>query len=603
MDCIISGLSLYTPTLLLVLAYVQNEEEGDTPKVSPAKGHKPKASTVSSGSEPSGGIRRRHNALPPEFKLVDLGSSQEVETDNLTVSRFENLSASDYHLSVLPTTSVTNAPQSSWSTLETLAGMGSGMWHATVNATNLLSSTASIKSGSDTESSITGQKGGNGAKSKIANKVQAAHPNLNTPGMKIFIHSPFDCVLATKRDLSDHLSYLLENQKYQEAWQLVEDHPEVISTSTEKLSEIGPGTPDHTQSSDDFYDEVGSIAESASRLINSAVEKEKRRIGELWIQQLISNHDWDGASRACGKVLATPDRWKHWVYVFASADRFEEISEHVPTTHMQPPLPSDVYEVILANFIATNRPRVRRLLERWPPELFNIRPVTTALENQLKFRDVRIDSVEDGVVGRDWRIVMESLGKLYVADGRARDALKCYIKLQDADSAMGLIKEFHLVDAVADDIPSLVLLRVTKEQKRSASIAELRETTSEAISLLVDEAQHGLLRPDVVVKQLQAKDMPLYLFFYLSSLWRGDGIEERQGEAAERLLSESKALVDDLADLAVHLFATYDRVLLMDFLKSSTYYTFEKVCIPQPLSIYPLTAPGNSRMRNSLLHP
>jgi hypothetical protein len=32
-----------------------------------------------------------------------------------------------------------------------------------------------------------------------------------------------------------------------------------------------------------------------------------------------------------------------------------------------------------------------------------------------------------------------------------------------------------------------------------------------------------------------------------------------------------------MADLAVHLFALYDRSLLMDLLKSSTYYTFEKV--------------------------
>jgi len=171
---------------------------------------------------------------------------------------------------------------------------------------------------------------------------------------------------------------------------------------------------------------------------------------------------------------------------------------------------------------------------------------------------------------------MESLGKLYVADGHAREALKCYIKLQDADAAMSLIKEFHLVDAVADDIPGLILLRVSKEQKRSASTAELQEATSEAIKLLVDEAHHGLVRPEVVVQQLQEKELTLYLFFYVSSLWKGDGIAETQGETRERLVAESRALVDDLADLAVHLFATYDRDLLMEFLKSSTHYTFEK---------------------------
>jgi len=67
--------------------------------------------------------------------------------------------------------------------------------------------------------------------------------------MKIFIHSAYDCILATKRDLSDHLSWLLEHEKNQQAWELIDEHPEVISSSPEKLLEIGPGTPDHAQAS------------------------------------------------------------------------------------------------------------------------------------------------------------------------------------------------------------------------------------------------------------------------------------------------------------------------------------------------------------------
>jgi len=578
-DCIISGLSLYTPTLLVVLAYITPDENEDGEAVTP-KAHKSKLSSTSSGSEPSGGIRRRQNALSPELRLIDLATSQEIDTDGLTVSRFERLSASDYHLGVLPAQRngpITPTPRG---TLETLSGMGSGMWNATLNATSLLSSSASVrsngsKSDGDSFSKISGSK----SKASSGHRSQPAHPHITTPGMKIFIHSPYDCILATKRDLSDHLSWLLEHERYKEAWELVDEHPEVISSSPEKLSEIGPGTPEQTHSSsDDFYDEVVSNVDSASRLINSSVEKEKRRIGELWIQQLIEEDEWAAAGRVCGKVLGTPDRWEHWVWIFAGKNKFDEITNFIPTEHIRPPLPSTIYEVVLGHYIAHNRPRARELLDIWSPDLFDINAVTTTLENQLTYRDVREDSVEGGEVGRDWKIVMESLGRLYVADGHAREALKCYIKLQDADAAMSLIKEFHLVDAVADDIPGLILLRVSKEQKRSASTAELQEATSEAIKLLVDEAHHGLVRPEVVVQQLQEKELPLYLFFYVSSLWKGDGIAETQGETRERLVAESRALVDDLADLAVHLFATYDRDLLMEFLKSSTHYTFEKVC-------------------------
>ncbi|TVY81948.1 Vacuolar protein sorting-associated protein 41-like protein [Lachnellula suecica] len=575
MDCIISGLSLYTPTLLLVLAYVTpDENENDEEKTS-TKGHKSKGSTTSTGSEPRGGIRHRQNALSPELRLIDLGSSQEVDTDTLTVSRFERLGATDYHLGVLPAARAAPVVQTSRGTLEALSGMGSGMWNATVNATSLLSSAASVRSnGSDSKAPSIGSSTPRG---KQANRAQGAHPHIAVPGMKIFIHSPYDCILATKRDLSDHLSWLLEHEKNQEAWELIDEHPEVISFSPERLSEIGPGTPEHTQgSSDDFYDDAPSTVDSASRLINSAVEKEKRRIGELWIHQLIDAGNWTEGGKVCGKVLGTAAQWEEWVYAFVGAKKFDEITNYIPTTQLKPPLPSQIYEVLLGHYVAHNRPRVRELLEQWPPELFDIKSVTTVLENQLKYRDVREDSVEDGIVGRDWRIVMESLGKLHLADGRPREALKCYIQLQDADAAMALIKDHRLVDAVADDIPGLILLRVSKEQKRTAPISELKEATSEAINLLVNEAQHGLVRPEVVVKQLEDKNMILYLYFYVCSLWSGEGIEEGEGENRDRLLAESRALVDEMADLAVHLFALYDRDVLMEFLRYSTYYTFEK---------------------------
>ena len=578
MDCIISGLSLYTPTLLLVLAYITPDEKEEEEE-EPPKGHKSKASTASTGSEPRGGIRHRQNALSPELRLIDLNSSQEVDTDTLTVSRFERLSASDYHLGVLPAPRAPPVAQTSRGTLETLTGMGSGMWNATINATALLGSSAASTHSKGSRESDSKQSATSSTRGAPGKLNTAVHSHLATPGMKIFIHSPYDCILATKRQLSDHLTWLLEHEKNQQAWELIDEHPEVISSSPEKLAEIGPPTPDRGQgSSDDFYDDASTV-DSASKLINSAVEKEKRRVGELWIQQLIKANDWTTAGKVCGKVLGTAQQWEEYVYSFVAANKYDEITPYIPTTQLRPPLKSEIYEAILGFYVGRNRPRVQELLDRWPPDLFNIKSVTTVLENQLKYRDVREDSVEDGEVGRDWRIVMESLGKLHVAAGKPRDALKCYIKLQDADTAMTLIKEYHLVDAVADDIPGLILLRVSKEQQQSAPIEELREATSEAISLLVSEAQHGLVRPEVVVQQLQDQNMTLYIFFYLSSLWKGDSIETHAGEDAQRLMEEGRTLIDQFADLTVHLFASYDRELLMDFLTKSTFYSFEKVCI------------------------
>ncbi|KAK4226281.1 putative vacuolar protein sorting-associated protein [Podospora fimiseda] len=568
MDCIISGISLYTQNLVLVLAYClpdeDEEEEGNA-----SRGHE---RTLSGGSEPSGGVKRRQNNPPPELRLIDLTSQAEIGMDSLTLSRFERLSSNDYHLGVLPGQTVA-ATASNKGALETLAGLGTDMLNVALNPISLFGSSASVRSRDSNDSPASSSRMHHAAAAFSRPVRNAVHPNLAKPGIKIFIHSPYDCILATKRDLADHLKWLLDHQQYQQAWELVDEHPEIMVAAPETR----PLSPEHTHIMDEFYDDSTSAAEEALRSFYSSAEKEKRRIGELWIQELVEAGNWTRAGQICGKVLGTPDRWEKWVWTFANAHKFDEIVNYIPTERTRPPIPGTIYEVVLGHYLQTSKPRFRDLLERWSPDLFEIMTITTALEDQLKFRDVREDSVEDGEVGRDWRIVMESLAKLHEANGRNREALKCYIKLQDADSAMRLIKDGHLADAVADDIPSFIGLRVPHASKMSQE--EREAATSEAITLLVDEAQHGLVKPDVVVSQLQNRKLEvynLYTFFYLRGLWRGEGIHEHSGESKARLVTDSQSLVDNFADLAVHLFAKYDQSLLMDLLKTSTAYTFEK---------------------------
>lgn len=588
LDCIVSGVSLYTPNLLLVLAYCSPEEEeeeeegqdeAEPVKGHHAKGHKAQSSISSIGSQPSGGIPRKANHQRPELRLIDLGSSEEVSMDSLNVSRYERLSARDYHLGILPPRSAA-VVTSSRGVLEALGGLGSGMWNAAVNPVSLFSSGASVRSqgsGDAGSSARTGSTSGTirPSSSHVSNTV---HPNLIKPGAKIFIHSPYDCILATKRDLSDHLGWLLERQQYRQAWELLDEHPDILSSASDPTGEDTPTTP-RKNASDDLDDDI-SVAESSYQKMYSSVEREKRRIGELWISELVEENKWLEAGQVCSKVLTTPDRWEKWVWTFAKAQHFDEITNYIPTESLNPPLPTTIYEVVLGHYIKIDKPRFRELLDRWSPDLFNISTITTALENQLKYRDVREDTLDHGEKGRDWRIVMESLARLHEANGRHREALKCYIKLQDADSTFRLIRDSHLADSVADDIPSFIGLRVSPDRVSQMSEEDLENATSEAITLLVEEAQHGLVRPHVVVEQLQAQELHLYLFFYLRGLWRGEGLKEHTGEHMDRLVMDSQSLVDEYADLTVHLFAMYDRTLLMEYLKSSTSYALEKVRSP-----------------------
>ena len=579
MDCIIAGITLYTQNLLVVLAYCPPEEEDEEleAKTTPTSRKLQSSPSISSVGSPSGGIRRRKNHQPPELRLIDLDSQAEIDKYVLGVSRYERLTSSDYHLGILPASNLASAVVSSRGALEALAGFGTDMWNAAINPKLLFSSAASVKSkdSSDDFGSVSKTGYASGTTRPHRPVLETVHPSLTQAGSKIFVHSPYDCTLATKRDLADHLEWLVEHQKYQRAWELLDENPEILSTTTERIELPSNLQNKQRVDTDDFFDDE-SVADG-NQDQNSAAEKEKRRIGDLWLQDLIDSGEWGQAGRAGGKVLKAPDQIEKWAWVFIRAKQFDEMIGYLPTETVHPKIAPTVYESVLSHYLQTDKLRFKQLLDRWSPDLFDASTITTALENQLRYRDVREDSIDDGEKGRNWRIVTESLAHLLDVSGRHREALKCFIKIHDADSAFRLIRENHLAEAVADDIPSFIGLRVPQDRFHQMNEEEFESATSEAIKLLVDEAQHGLVRPRDVVDQLQNKKLFLYLHFYFRGLWRGHGLNEHGGEHMDRLIMDSQSLVDEYADLAVQLFAKYDRTLLMDFLRSSTSYAFEKV--------------------------
>ncbi|KAK4497025.1 hypothetical protein PRZ48_011474 [Zasmidium cellare] len=621
-DCIVSGINFYTPSLLAILAY-RTRDDNDKPIQAPS------TSKVSKGD--GKGRKVLHTSLAPQLRLVNMVTGEEDELDELSnLAQYEKLTSQDYHLGTL----FMPPPLPEKATKEQQKGRLEGLWDVTAStltgggyATRMFSSSASVMSGSS------GGKETNGKSfsfrrpgsdlditpsPEIRRRPVDAHPYMLEPGLKLFIHSPYDCVLAVKRELSDHLEWLLEHQQYGQAWKLIDEHPEAVDGSSTEQSQYSstPSSPskDGARGLADFFaDETASQStDAALRAHNSAASKEKRRIGDLWLQQLVSASQWDEAGVVAGKVLGTSSRWEHWVWTFAQADKFDEITPYIPSTAMKPPLPSLVYEVILGHYIGKDRDRLSKLLDQWDPELFDVKSVVSAIEDRLDSGEVTEESIEDGVKGRDWRILMEALARLYLADGRAREALRCYIALQDAEKAFGLIREEKLLDVIIDDVPGLLMLRVSREQMRSAPLSELEEATSEAIQLLVEEAHRGAIHVSTVVNQLLRKGdahQP-FLFFYLRALWNGKSSSaapapRRRRDAA--VIDEGHALVEEHADLAVRLFAEYDRPLLLEFLKASEVYSYDraaKICKDRhyiPELVHILSKTGQTKEALSLI--
>ncbi|OAL73812.1 vacuolar assembly protein [Trichophyton violaceum] len=566
-DCIISGVSLYTQNLLLVLSYIIPDD--DDP------------GTPSKQAGPARGIRRRQNGLQPELRLIDIDTEEELSGDILSVRNYENLSASDYHLDTLPLSRIASTTHRG-----ALESITAGLIDATLYPKRLFSSGTSSRSmGSSADKGsgfqVTGTVDSSGLLhgGKYNKEIEIAA----TAGVRVFIHSPYDCILAVKRGFEDRLAWLDSRERYEEAWELLKQNPDAFNVASGEGEESPPGTPTPSAPGQPGLSLLdNSSIQTTSHSGNTKLEQEKRRIGELWLKQLVGHGEWEKAGNICTRVLRTTAAWDHWICVFARNGKFDEITPHVPID-IEPPLPSFVYEVILGHYVSRDRVRFNELIELWPPNLFETDSVTAAIQDQLLLTDEGTE---------DWRNLLNCLAKLFLVGGHYREALRCYIKLQDGDAVMSLIREYHLLDSVSEDVPGFILLRVPKNRIKTAPTTELEEATSEPIKLLVREAANGIVRPETVVTQLQEADLGLFLYFYLRALWRGDFVSKEGGrpairarghhrteaEAGKLVADEGRIMIDGFADTVIELFANYDRPLLMEFLQSSTSYSYDTAC-------------------------
>ena len=625
-DCVVSGLTLYTPSLLAILAYRTSDDENDQP--------------AQQKGTPKKGRQHRQTGLKPQLRLVNVVTTEEVDVDELPISRFEQLSAQDYHLGTLYIPPPPPAPAAKTGTTRSSGdpktpGVATleNFWDAAGGkyATRMFNSgTASIlsrsSSGAEVASPPSSAVGVAPPTTKRKPPSDAAHPFVAEAGLKLFISSPFDCVLAVKRDPSDRLGWLLERKRYQEAWELVDLHPEVV-TSAGATEGSRPGTPGRTNgggggSLADFFADDSASQKSGIGGKYSAAEKEKRRIGDLWLQQLVSAARWEEAGKVAGKVLGTSSRWEHWVWTFAQADRFDEITPYIPSpptageeygeVSASQALPGVVYEVVLGHYILTDRKRLKELLEIWDPGLglYDVGSVAKAIESRLESEE---DHVREG--GEEWRILTECLARLYLADGKVKDALRCCIHAQNADEAFRLLKEEKAMDMIdPEDVPGLLMLRISPELMKKGTLSELESASEEAVQLLVEEAHRGTLMPRTIIEELDRKGRAYrpFLYFYFCALWQGttEDAKTNGDESQPRRLrpkfdprkDQGHALVEAHADLAVTLFTEYNRSLLMTFLRASSVYSFEKaasICRDRdyiPELVYVLSKMGQTKM-------
>ncbi|EMD40305.1 hypothetical protein CERSUDRAFT_121110 [Gelatoporia subvermispora B] len=358
--------------------------------------------------------------------------------------------------------------------------------------------------------------------------------------------SPQDVVVVKPRDWRDHVSWLVERKRYEEALEEIERQAAMGVTA-------GKG--------EDAVDAV--------------------EIGQRYIKHLVGESEFAKAAKLCPKVCGQDaKRWEDWVFVFAQKHQLRVIIPYVPTE--SPTLGHLVYEMVLAYFLAHDRHTLLQTIKTWPKGIYDISAVIIAIQAEL---DRAPSSSSMNSNSPDTVILMECLAELYTMNRQPGKALPFFLRLR-RPNVFDLIREYNLFTAVQDQALLLVEFDHELMEKRKKAGEEVDMKQSAAITLLVDHIHSIPIAR--VVQQLQNR--PYYLYLYLDALF-----------------SKDSHLTSEYADAQVKLYAEYAPQRLIDFLRASNYYSLEeayKVCSERdlvPEMVFLLGRMGNNKQALTII--
>uniref|UniRef100_A0A8D1ISL9 Vps41 beta-propeller domain-containing protein n=1 Tax=Sus scrofa TaxID=9823 RepID=A0A8D1ISL9_PIG len=156
-----------------------------------------------------------------------------------------------------------------------------------------------------------------------------------------YIVSPRDVVVAKERDQDDHIDWLLEKKKYEEALMAAE-----ISQKNIKRHKI-------------------------------------LDIGLAYINHLVEKGEYDAAARKCQKILGkNAALWEYEVYKFKEIGQLKAISPYLPRG--DPVLKPLIYEMTLHEFLESDYEGFATLIREWPGDLYNNSVIVQAVRGHLK---------------------------------------------------------------------------------------------------------------------------------------------------------------------------------------------------------------------------
>lgn len=341
---------------------------------------------------------------------------------------------------------------------------------------------------------------------------------------KYLIISAKDGIVAVERDISDKISWLVEHNRFKEAWE--------ISTTVKPPAErhaIGMDWVEALVKDDDWIEAAATL-----EIVQNAYLESDTALQD----SVIDNNELTSIQ------VSVRDSWNQWGWIFSKAGHTDELALRLPSTS-DLSIEGKLYESILISFMDENKLEdLVFYLQKWAVELYDFALIKRYLEDLLHDKPPQEN------------ILRKTLADLYIKFGDPVSAANHLLVLHDPN-VLNLISQFHLMPSFVKEIPDLLTINLkSKEELELAPLSIIRETMANAIAIVV-QARHEVI-PDVVVKQVMKEKMEVVAFLYLEQL-----------NAVDSFASQK------FGDLQARLYAEFDRPKLIGFLKKNSNYNLE----------------------------
>ncbi|TMS32731.1 hypothetical protein L596_000536 [Steinernema carpocapsae] len=255
-------------------------------------------------------------------------------------------------------------------------------------------------------------------------------------------------------------------------------------------------------------------------------------IGKKFIDHLISLGQFEKAVQLIPEVCSIyKEEWEYYANEFEQQKKTLLLARYLPTEN--PQLEPEVYEWVLTASLFTSVKLFKHFVTAWNADIYRV----GAIIDLTYKRYHSVKGVPDckPLTDEDRAALLVSLAHLYTYERKYDKALKIYMGLSDK-AVFPLIEKYRLFDQVKDKTVDLMNI---DQQK--------------ALRLLLDN-EDSMPSSDVM-RQLSRE--PRLQMLYLNRLFsRNEGLEH--------------------SDLAISLYAEYDRSKLMPFLTKHTTYQINR---------------------------